>query len=168
MNKPKKQSASACASGNRAAAVVLGPLGLAINPEVLAKKKLAAPKCWKDLIPSHMDTPLHALMPPVADIKFSGYDRKKIRLEGGTQVVHSAPGKGSAGRSEVTTQGSRRIDRTGRVVRAFLGLSCRVQDDKLVIFMFGNDGFGFSEFVLWSAKPLPPKHRNQSTEGTRS
>lgn len=37
------------ASGNRATAVYLGPLGLAYNPEVLAKKKLSAPKCWKDL-----------------------------------------------------------------------------------------------------------------------
>ncbi|MBL8325917.1 MAG: ABC transporter substrate-binding protein [Rubrivivax sp.] len=37
------------ASGGRSAAVYLGPLGIAYNPEVLARKKLAAPQCWKDL-----------------------------------------------------------------------------------------------------------------------
>ena len=38
------------ASGSKSVAVYLGPLGLAYNPELLAKKKLAAPTCWKDLI----------------------------------------------------------------------------------------------------------------------
>lgn len=37
------------AAANRAVAVYLGPLGLAYNPEVLAKKKLPVPACWKDL-----------------------------------------------------------------------------------------------------------------------
>lgn len=37
------------AAGNKTVAVYLGPLGLAVNPEVLARKKLAEPKCWKDL-----------------------------------------------------------------------------------------------------------------------
>lgn len=39
----------AAASGNRTVAVYLGPLGIAYNPEVLARKKLPAPQCWKDL-----------------------------------------------------------------------------------------------------------------------
>jgi len=39
----------AAASGNRTAAVYLGPLGIAYNPEVLARKKLPVPQCWKDL-----------------------------------------------------------------------------------------------------------------------
>ena len=38
------------ASGNRSAAVYLGPLGLAYNPEVLARRKIAPPRCWKDLL----------------------------------------------------------------------------------------------------------------------
>ena len=29
-------------------------------------------------IPSHMDTPLHPLMPPVAEMKFISYDLKKF------------------------------------------------------------------------------------------
>ena len=37
------------ASGNKTTAVYLGPLGLAYNTEVLARKKLPAPACWKDL-----------------------------------------------------------------------------------------------------------------------
>ena len=37
------------AAGGRAAAVYLGPLGIAYNPEVLARKKLAPPQCWRDL-----------------------------------------------------------------------------------------------------------------------
>ena len=39
----------AAAAGNRSVAVYLGPLGIAYNPEVLARKKLSAPQCWKDL-----------------------------------------------------------------------------------------------------------------------
>ncbi|MFO1285384.1 MAG: ABC transporter substrate-binding protein [Rubrivivax sp.] len=39
----------AAASGNRTVAVYLGPLGVAYNPEVLARKKLPVPQCWKDL-----------------------------------------------------------------------------------------------------------------------
>jgi iron(III) transport system substrate-binding protein len=38
------------ASGQRAAGVYLGPLGLAYNPEVLARRKIAPPRCWKDLL----------------------------------------------------------------------------------------------------------------------
>ena len=38
------------AAGQRAVAVYLGPLGVAYNPEVLARKKIAAPRCWKDLV----------------------------------------------------------------------------------------------------------------------
>ncbi len=38
------------ASGGKSVAVYLGPLGLAYNPELLAKKKLPAPGCWKDLV----------------------------------------------------------------------------------------------------------------------
>lgn len=38
------------ASGNRAVGVYLGPLGLAYNPEVLARRKIAPPRCWKDLL----------------------------------------------------------------------------------------------------------------------
>lgn len=38
------------ASANKSVAVYLGPLGLAYNPEVLARKKLAPPACWKDLV----------------------------------------------------------------------------------------------------------------------
>lgn len=41
--------ALAAASGNRTVAVYLGPLGIAYNPEVLARKKLPVPECWKDL-----------------------------------------------------------------------------------------------------------------------
>jgi iron(III) transport system substrate-binding protein len=37
------------AAANKSVAVYLGPLGIAYNPEVLAKKKLAVPSCWKDL-----------------------------------------------------------------------------------------------------------------------
>ena len=37
------------AADHKSVAVYLGPLGLAYNPEVLARKKLAPPKCWKDL-----------------------------------------------------------------------------------------------------------------------
>jgi iron(III) transport system substrate-binding protein len=37
------------AAGGKAVAVYLGPLGIAYNPEVLAKKKLPVPACWKDL-----------------------------------------------------------------------------------------------------------------------
>jgi len=50
---PKLQDwagALATASSNKSVAVYLGPLGLAYNPEVLAKKKLSPPKCWKDLV----------------------------------------------------------------------------------------------------------------------
>lgn len=36
-------------SGWRTVGVTLGPLGFAVNKEMLAKRKLAAPKCWKDL-----------------------------------------------------------------------------------------------------------------------
>ncbi len=36
-------------SGWRTVGVYSGPLGFAFNTELLAKKKLAAPKCWKDL-----------------------------------------------------------------------------------------------------------------------
>ena len=43
-------AALAQASGTRAVAIYLGPLGLAYNPELLAKKKLPAPTCWKDLL----------------------------------------------------------------------------------------------------------------------
>ena len=39
----------AAAAGNRSVAVYLGPLGIAYNPEVLARKKLPVPQCWKDL-----------------------------------------------------------------------------------------------------------------------
>lgn len=39
----------AAAAGNRTVAVYLGPLGIAYNPEVLARKKLPVPQCWKDL-----------------------------------------------------------------------------------------------------------------------
>ena len=38
------------AAGGKSTAVYLGPLGLAYNPEVLARKKIAPPKCWKDLV----------------------------------------------------------------------------------------------------------------------
>lgn len=38
------------AAGNRAIGVYLGPLGLAYNPEVLARRKIAPPRCWKDLL----------------------------------------------------------------------------------------------------------------------
>ena len=38
------------AAGQRSTAVYLGPLGLAYNPEILARKKIAPPKCWKDLV----------------------------------------------------------------------------------------------------------------------
>ncbi len=38
------------ASNGKSVAVYLGPLGLAYNPELLARKKLPAPACWKDLI----------------------------------------------------------------------------------------------------------------------
>lgn len=37
------------ATGGKAVAVYLGPLGLAYNPELLARKKLPVPACWKDL-----------------------------------------------------------------------------------------------------------------------
>ena len=40
----------ALATGNRAVAIYLGPLGLAYNPELLARKKLSVPQCWKDLL----------------------------------------------------------------------------------------------------------------------
>ena len=39
----------AAAAEHKSVAVYLGPLGLAYNPEVLARKKLPAPRCWKDL-----------------------------------------------------------------------------------------------------------------------
>jgi iron(III) transport system substrate-binding protein len=38
------------AAGGRSAAVYLGPLGIAYNPEVLARKKLPVPQCWRDLV----------------------------------------------------------------------------------------------------------------------
>ncbi|MFZ4649261.1 MAG: ABC transporter substrate-binding protein [Rubrivivax sp.] len=38
------------ASGQRAAGVYLGPLGLAYDPELLARRKIAPPRCWKDLL----------------------------------------------------------------------------------------------------------------------
>lgn len=38
------------ATGNRSVAIYLGPLGLAYNPELLARKKLPVPQCWKDLL----------------------------------------------------------------------------------------------------------------------
>ncbi|MFM7531676.1 MAG: ABC transporter substrate-binding protein [Rubrivivax sp.] len=38
------------AAGNRSVGVYLGPLGLAYNPEVLARRKIAPPRCWKDLL----------------------------------------------------------------------------------------------------------------------
>jgi iron(III) transport system substrate-binding protein len=37
-------------SGWRTVGVYSGPLGFAFNTELLAKKKLAPPKCWKDLL----------------------------------------------------------------------------------------------------------------------
>jgi len=37
------------AAAYKSVAVYLGPLGLAYNPEVLARKKLPVPRCWKDL-----------------------------------------------------------------------------------------------------------------------
>lgn len=37
-------------TGNRAMGVYLGPLGLAYNTEVLARKKIEPPACWKDLL----------------------------------------------------------------------------------------------------------------------
>lgn len=37
-------------SGWRTVGVYSGPLGFAFNTELLAKKKLPAPKCWKDLL----------------------------------------------------------------------------------------------------------------------
>ncbi len=37
------------AAAGKSVAVYLGPLGLAYNPEVLARKKLPVPACWKDL-----------------------------------------------------------------------------------------------------------------------
>jgi iron(III) transport system substrate-binding protein len=37
------------ASGQRSVGVYLGPLGIAYNPEVLARKKLPVPQCWQDL-----------------------------------------------------------------------------------------------------------------------
>lgn len=37
-------------SGWRTVGIYSGPLGFAFNTELLAKKKLAAPKCWKDLL----------------------------------------------------------------------------------------------------------------------
>lgn len=41
--------ARAAASGNRTVAVYPGPLGIAYDPEVLARTKLPVPDCWKDL-----------------------------------------------------------------------------------------------------------------------
>jgi iron(III) transport system substrate-binding protein len=38
------------ASGGRSVALYLGPLGIAYNPELLARKKLPVPACWKDLV----------------------------------------------------------------------------------------------------------------------
>ena len=38
------------AADYKAVALYLGPLGLAYNPEVLARKKIAPPRCWKDLV----------------------------------------------------------------------------------------------------------------------
>ena len=38
------------AAGNKAIGVYLGPLGLAYNPEVLARRKIAPPRCWRDLL----------------------------------------------------------------------------------------------------------------------
>ena len=46
--------AQAQQSGWRTVGVYSGPLGFGFNTELLAKKKLAAPKCWKDLL----DAPL--------------------------------------------------------------------------------------------------------------
>ncbi len=37
-------------TGNRAVGIYLGPLGLAYNTEVLARKKIEPPACWKDLV----------------------------------------------------------------------------------------------------------------------
>ncbi|MEO7762446.1 MAG: extracellular solute-binding protein, partial [Casimicrobiaceae bacterium] len=37
-------------SGQRTVGIYAGALGIGYNPEVLAKKKLAIPKCWADLI----------------------------------------------------------------------------------------------------------------------
>jgi iron(III) transport system substrate-binding protein len=37
-------------SGNRSVGVYMGLLGVGYNPEVLKAKKIATPKCWKDLI----------------------------------------------------------------------------------------------------------------------
>jgi iron(III) transport system substrate-binding protein len=37
-------------SGNRTVGVYMGLLGVGYNPEVLKAKKLAPPKCWKDLV----------------------------------------------------------------------------------------------------------------------
>lgn len=42
--------AQAQQSGWRTVGVYSGPLGFGFNTELLAKKKLAAPKCWKDLL----------------------------------------------------------------------------------------------------------------------
>ena len=40
----------AATADHKSVAVYLGPLGLAYNPEVLARKKIAPPRCWKDLV----------------------------------------------------------------------------------------------------------------------
>ena len=42
--------AQAQQSGWRTVGVYSGPLGFGFNTELLAKKKMAAPKCWKDLL----------------------------------------------------------------------------------------------------------------------
>ncbi len=42
--------AQAQQSGHRTVGVYSGPLGFGFNTELLAKKKLASPKCWKDLL----------------------------------------------------------------------------------------------------------------------
>jgi len=38
------------AAANKSVAIYLGPLGLAYNPEILTRKRLPVPRCWKDLI----------------------------------------------------------------------------------------------------------------------
>jgi iron(III) transport system substrate-binding protein len=66
------------ASGGRAAAVYLGPLGIAYNPEVAARKKLAVPQCWKNLVKPQY----RGEVPNSYDLKKFGSKDERTRLIG--------------------------------------------------------------------------------------